>query len=74
MRGGVHIEEGARRDTSSTESDPYCIEACMDVLDSLVDISDGQYHKACTMFLEDKWLTMFIRMPEERKLNWVLKL
>ncbi|KAA8536533.1 hypothetical protein F0562_029011 [Nyssa sinensis] len=68
------LEGEERLDTSSKTSDPYSIEACIEVLSSLDGVDDAHYMKACRKFTDATWRTMFIRVPLERKLGWVMNL
>ncbi|KAA8515015.1 hypothetical protein F0562_018198 [Nyssa sinensis] len=68
------LEREGRLDTSSKTSDPYSIEACIEVLSSLDGVDDAHYMKACRKFTDATWQTMFIRVPLERKLGWVMNL
>ncbi|KAA8531145.1 hypothetical protein F0562_005854 [Nyssa sinensis] len=68
------LEGEGRIGTSSKTSDPYSIEACIEVLRSLDGVDDAHYMKACRKFTDATWRTMFIRVPLERKLGWVMNL
>ncbi|KAA8548473.1 hypothetical protein F0562_000260 [Nyssa sinensis] len=63
------LEGEGRLDTSSKTSDPYSIEACIEVLSSLDGVDDAHYMKACRKFTDATWRTMFIRVPLEKEVG-----
>ena len=63
----------ASEDTSPL-SDPYSIDACMDLLDSMEDIPSKIYNNALERFKDSEWRHMFIRMPSFRRKDWLASL
>ena len=55
-------------------NDPYSIDACMELLDSMEDIPNEIYNKALEKFKDGDWRRMFIKMPMFRKKDWLASL
>ncbi|KAJ1394782.1 Myb/SANT-like domain [Sesbania bispinosa] len=51
--------------------DPYSTEACLELLDSMEDISPKVYNNALGKFTNKDWRIMFIRMPSFRRKDWL---
>lgn len=69
--------EGFKREASQATSlltDPYSIDACMEVLDSMEDISTRSYNNALVKFMNKDWRLMFIKMPSFRRKGWLASL
>ncbi|KAJ1391869.1 hypothetical protein SESBI_36302 [Sesbania bispinosa] len=56
---------------TSPITDPYSTEACLELLDSMEDISPKVYNNALGKFTNKDWRTMFIRMPSFRRKDWL---
>ncbi|KAJ1441644.1 hypothetical protein SESBI_01268 [Sesbania bispinosa] len=52
-------------------TDPYSTEACLELLDSMEDISPKVYNNALGKFTNKDWRIMFIRMPSFRRKDWL---
>ncbi|KAJ1407041.1 Myb/SANT-like domain [Sesbania bispinosa] len=59
---------------TSPETDPYSTEACMEMLDSIEDISTEVYNNVLMKFTNKDWRVMFIRMPSFRRKDWLASL
>ncbi|KAM7275866.1 hypothetical protein ACFE04_017732 [Oxalis oulophora] len=57
--------------TSSFYGDPYSIEACMDVLEAMKNISDNAYAKVVELFPNPDWRKIFMKMSVVRRNSWV---
>ncbi|PNX85231.1 hypothetical protein L195_g041298, partial [Trifolium pratense] len=58
----------------SPVTDPYSIEACMELLDSMDDIPSKFYNNALVKFKDKDWRLMFIKMPFFRRKDWLSSL
>ncbi|CAL0320089.1 unnamed protein product [Lupinus luteus] len=59
---------------ASPMSDPYCIEKCMELLDSIDDVSSKIYNIALVKFAEKVWRNMFVIMSPLRRKEWLASL
>ncbi|MED6221834.1 hypothetical protein PIB30_058478 [Stylosanthes scabra] len=59
---------------TSSCTDPYSIEACMGLLNSLDNVSKTMYNKALAKFVQAEWRCIFMTMPTERRMDWLLDL
>ncbi|MED6215585.1 hypothetical protein PIB30_115117, partial [Stylosanthes scabra] len=59
---------------TSSCTDPYSIEACMGLLNSLDNVSKTMYNKAVAKFVQAEWRCIFMTMPTERRMDWLLDL
>ncbi|XAR71447.1 hypothetical protein NMG60_11028706 [Bertholletia excelsa] len=59
---------------TSRMCDPYSIDACMDLLNSMEDVSSKMYNNALAKFTEADWRRMFVRMPSFRRKDWLASL
>ncbi|OIW00897.1 hypothetical protein TanjilG_19838 [Lupinus angustifolius] len=59
---------------TSPLSDPYCIEKCMELLDSIDDVSSKIYNAALVKFAEKVWRSMFVIMSPLRRKEWLASL
>ncbi|XP_074579722.1 mediator of RNA polymerase II transcription subunit 15a-like [Curcuma longa] len=62
----VHSQESAQK-----EADAYSIASCMDILNSIPDVSIKAYLAACDRFCDPAWRDMFVKMPDHRRLQWL---
>lgn len=56
---------------TSSASEKYTIEDCMDVLNNLPEISTTSYNKALQYFVSVDWRKFFLNMTKDRKLAWL---
>ncbi|XP_074579093.1 uncharacterized protein LOC141835605 [Curcuma longa] len=61
-----HSQESAQK-----EADAYSITSCMDILNSIPDVSIKAYLAACDRFCDPAWRDMFVKMPDHRRLQWL---
>ncbi|MED6192103.1 hypothetical protein PIB30_006929 [Stylosanthes scabra] len=54
--------------------DPYSIDVCMELLDSMKDIPSKVYNKALEKFKDEDWRRMFVKMPSFRRKDWLVSL
>ncbi|XLR39842.1 hypothetical protein HN51_017994 [Arachis hypogaea] len=54
--------------------DPYSIDTCMELLDSIEDIANKVYNKVFEKFKDEDWRCMFIKMPLFRRKDWLTSL
>ncbi|XP_031406941.1 uncharacterized protein LOC116215385 [Punica granatum] len=57
--------------TTPEKNDPYSIEFCMEVLNSLEDISTASYNACLEKFTDRDWRKMFMMMPVTRRKGWL---
>ncbi|XP_050234847.1 uncharacterized protein LOC126683061 [Mercurialis annua] len=57
--------------TTNISMDNYSIEACMDILETMENVSDGAYIKALEKLKDVDWRKMFIKMSNDRKKAWL---
>lgn len=56
---------------TSIATDTFSIENCMDVLESMTNISDGAYAKVIEKFTCPNWRKIFMKMSETRRDAWI---
>ncbi|XLU59669.1 hypothetical protein S245_018878, partial [Arachis hypogaea] len=54
--------------------DPYSIDACMELLDYIEDISNKVYNKTLEKFKDEDWRCMFIKIFLFRRKDWLASL
>ncbi|KAL4365271.1 hypothetical protein AHAS_Ahas07G0089400 [Arachis hypogaea] len=52
----------------------YSIHACMELLDSIKDISNKVYNKALKKFKDEYWRCTFFKMPSFKRNDWLASL
>lgn len=56
---------------TSSASEKYTIEDCMDVLNNLLGVSTILYKKALQFFVSVDWRKFFLNMTKDRKFVWL---
>ena len=59
---------------ASPMPDPYSIEACMELLNSMEDIPSKIYNAALVKFTDSEWRCAFIKMPVLGRMAWLTSL
>ena len=66
-RTELAMTKAKRYEIQENTNDPYSIDACMELLDSMEDIPNEIYNKALEKFKDGDWRRMFIKMPMFKK-------
>ncbi|PIA58825.1 hypothetical protein AQUCO_00500632v1 [Aquilegia coerulea] len=65
-KAAIYNDQSSNKATSPV-FDPYTIEECMDVLESMENVPDDSYTKALEKFKDPDWRKMFIKMSSPRR-------
>ncbi|TQD90012.1 hypothetical protein C1H46_024416 [Malus baccata] len=68
------VEYRKKNDFSSPFRELASIEDCMEVLESMEDLDDAAYVRACERFTSSDWRRMFMKMSDARKRMWLYSL
>jgi hypothetical protein len=63
-----------KSEADSAVTNPYSIEACMELLDSIEDVPSKFYNNALAKFKDEDWRLMFIKMSTFRRKDWLASL
>lgn len=67
-------KEKSSKKATSPISDPYSVDNCMDVLETMEGVSDDAYNKVVAKFKDPYWRNVFLKMSESRRKAWVANL
>ncbi|KAF7812780.1 putative nuclease HARBI1 [Senna tora] len=59
-----------KKQANETNLTPYSIDACMELLDSMDDVSSKIYNSALENFKDEDWKVMLVKMPAFRRKVW----
>ena len=67
----AEIYKSQSNQASSAVLDPYSIEACMDILETMDSISKYVYNKALEKFMNQDWRKIFILIGANKRQDWL---